>query len=301
MPRGVRWPLVRRLAPFLCRTPRGANGAVLEFVAPVDYARGHGEVARLLERPAKPPPASEAEFLASLLESANAYPGSIGPSDSMFLTAVVGVLAPVRVIELGTASGFSAAVIAAALARQGVAGARVDTIDLHPRYYADPARPVGYAVEELVPALVPMVRMHTPHGAEFAAQIADRDTVALAFIDANHQHPCPVLDLLLLAPVLKSRGWVLLHDVRLGTLGREAREAGREMEFDTPFGAEWLYEEWPWRKFRGQNIGAIQLPDDKAAIIAVALQLMERPFETSIGSHRGLTRDLHQSFPALLL
>jgi predicted O-methyltransferase YrrM len=219
----------------------------------------------------------------------------------MFLTAVVSVLAPGRVIELGTASGFSAAVIAAALARQGVAGARVDTIDLHPRYYADSARPVGYAVEELVPALLPMVRVHMPHGADFATQIAGRDTIGLAFIDANHQHPCPVLDLLLLAPVEKSGGWVLLHDVRLGTLGREAREAGRELAFDAPFGAEWLYEEWPWRKFRGQNIGAIQLPDDKAALIAVALQLMARPFETSPGSHRGLARDLYGSFPALLL
>ena len=43
----------------------------------------------------------------------------------------------------------------------------------------------------------------------------------MAFIDANHQHPCPLLDLLRIVRA-RSAGWILLHDIRLGTLVEES-------------------------------------------------------------------------------
>ena len=53
----------------------------------------------------KTPSLSEIEFLRTIGNRSSRYPGTIGPSDYLFLTAFVSILAPQRVIEIGNELG----------------------------------------------------------------------------------------------------------------------------------------------------------------------------------------------------
>ena len=143
-----------------------------------------------------------------------------------------------------------------------------------------------------------MIRMHAPHDSKVVKELAKRGEFEMAFIDGSHSHPMPLLDVLRLAPYVRSGSWIVLHDIQLGTLGRKAIEAGQTLRWKAGFGAEWLFEYWPFRKISGGNIGAVQLPDDKSALIQFAARLMARPFE--ISSQDRARRELYQSFAELI-
>jgi hypothetical protein len=234
------------------------------------------------------------------------HPGGIGSRDYFFLTALVSILAPRRVVEIGTLTGFSTAIIAAAIHRQYGAGTpssrdhiTVETIDAHTNCSIDETRPIGFEIPELIPGLVSTVRIHTGRESDFVREIAARDEFGLAFIDADHRHPWPLLDVLRLAPYVESGGWILLHDIQLGTYGQGERTAGQSLEGGTPFGAEWLFERWPFRKIRSFHIGAIELPAQKDVLIPFALELMQEPFEVT-GKPQYARRVVFKSFAALL-
>src|SRR5207244_870773 len=135
-----------------------------------------------------------------------------------------------------------------------------------------------------------------PHDCSIVSELAERDELEIVFIDADHRHPAPLLDLLRLAPYMRRGGWSVLHDIRLGTIGRAASEAGHTSRWGTAYGAEWLFDCWPFRKISGGNIGAIQLPDEKSELVPFALRLMSLPFEIEDKRARGARRALHRSF-----
>ncbi len=141
-------------------------------------------------------------------------------------------------MELGTLTGFSAALLAAAVARRhGNSSARIDTIDTRTQCLIDETRPTGFEIPELIPDLASAVRLHTPNDSTHVRQLAERDELELVFIDANHCHPHPLLDLLRVAPFVRGGGWIILHDIRLGSVGT-----------GSPFGAEWLFECYPFQQ-----------------------------------------------------
>ena len=93
------------------------------------------------------------------------------------------------------------------------------------------------------------------------------------FIDANHSHPWPLLDLLHLATVVKPESWFALHDIELPVLHPQFQVHG----------PKWLFEAWPFNKVHGvgpsQNIGAVQLPADLTELVPMALELIDRPWQ----------------------
>lgn len=251
----------------------------------------------------KVPAPGEVDFLHQMVALDDVrYPGGIGSRDYFFLTALVSILAPRRVIEIGTLTGFSTAIIAAAIHRQHGKNSdvAVETIDSHTHCSIDTTRPIGFEIPDLVPDLVSSVRIHTGRESDFVREIAAPGEFGLAFIDADHRHPWPLLDVLRLAPYIVSGGWVLLHDIQLGTYGQAEREAGKELEGGTPFGAEWLFERWPFRKIRSFHIGAIELPPRKDALVPFALNLMEEPFELTGKAAKRTRRALYQTFVELI-
>lgn len=289
---------------FLCRAPRSlrrprssAAAKVCAINSLAEFESGYVRLAMLLGHPGKTPPPAELEFLASIARRRKYYRGEIAPADHLFLTAMVSIVAPRRVIEIGTLAGFSAGMIAAALARQhGNDGAVwVDTIDIRAQCTADRSRPSGFEIAELFPEFASMIRLHIPADSSFVSKLAARDKFGLAFIDADHRHPLPLLDLLQLTPYLRDQSWIVLHDIKLGTMTRQAIEIGRKLERTPVFGAEWLFERWPFRKIRGGNIGAVQLPTDKGAVVAFALQLMSKPFEITEEHARIIRPALYES------
>jgi predicted O-methyltransferase YrrM len=262
-----------------------------------EFESGYVRLATFLGHRGKTPPPAELKFLASIAKRRKYYPGEIAPADHLFLTAVVSILAPRRVIEIGTLAGFSAGMIAAALPHQhgNDGGVWVNTIDIRPQCTADRSRPSGFEIAELFPEFASMIRLHIPADSSFVSKLAAYDEFGLAFIDADHRHPLPLLDLLRLTPYLRGQSWIVLHDIKLGTMTRQAIETGRKLERTPVFGAEWLFERWPFRKISGGNIGAVQLPADKGAVVALALQLMSKPFEITEDHARIIRPALYES------
>lgn len=261
------------------------------------------QLAEELGRPGKIPAPGEVDFLHAMVALDDVrYPGGIGSRDYFFLTCLVSILAPRRVIEIGTLTGFSTAIIAAAIYRQHGAteSITVETIDSHTHCSIDQTRPIGFEIPELVPDLVSNVRVHTGRESDLVRQLARPGEFGLAFIDADHRHPWPLLDVLHLAPYLQSGSWILLHDIQLGTYGEAERGAGRQLAAGTPFGAEWLFERWPFRKIRSFHIGAIELPARKDALIPFALRIMEQPFEVTGKTAKRIRGALFESFAYLV-
>jgi predicted O-methyltransferase YrrM len=274
-----------------------------EFKSFEQFEIKYRQLAEELGHAGKTPAPGEMDFLHAMVDLDDVrYPGGIGSRDYFFLTALVSILAPRRVIEIGTLTGFSTAIIAAAIHRQHGDSAQVtvDTIDSHTHCSIDETRPIGFEIPELIPGLVSTVRIHTGRESDFVREIAAPGELGLAFIDADHRHPWPLLDVLRLAPYLESGGWILLHDIQLGTYGKAERDAGKELEGGTPFGAEWLFERWPFRKIRSFHIGAIELPPRMAALIPFALDLMEEPFELTGKAAKRARRALYQSLADLV-
>jgi hypothetical protein len=91
----------------------------------------------------------------------------------------------------------------------------------------------------------------------------------------------------------------VFHDVRLGTHTAEKGDLD-SLAFGAPFGAEWFFQNWPFPKISGGNIGAVQIPADKSAMVPPALRLMDLPFEVNPGNEsRRDRRALHQSLVEL--
>jgi predicted O-methyltransferase YrrM len=150
------------------------------------------------------------------------HPGGISGQDYFFLTAIDSILAPRRAIEIGRLTGFSAAIIVAAIYWQH--GNRdeilVETIDLSRQCIVEEMQPTGFEIPRLIPDLASTVRVHTRRGSEFVREIGAREEFGLAFIDADHRHPWPLLDVIRLAPYVQTAGWIVLYDIQLGTYGK---------------------------------------------------------------------------------
>jgi predicted O-methyltransferase YrrM len=301
-PPGRRVECARRIADALRRDappPNPRSFDVGEFRNWEQFETKYRQLAEELGHPGKISAPGEVEFLHRMVDLDDVrYPGGIGSRDYFFLTCLVSILAPRRVIEIGTLTGFSTAIIAAAIYHQHHDRdiVTVDTIDSHTHCSIDQSRPIGFEIPELIPDLVSNVRVHAGHESDFVRQIAAPGEYGLAFIDADHRHPWPLLDVLRLVPYVRARSWILLHDIQLGSYGERERAAGKQLEAGTPYGAEWLFERWPFRKIRSFHIGAIELPPTSEALVPFALELMEQPFEITGHSAKRVRRALYESF-----
>jgi predicted O-methyltransferase YrrM len=302
-PRGHRLQVLLALLPlFFRRAPTRSTAARCQFRSIEEYRSSYAELGRLLCRPQQTPAPGEIEFLQRICGQAVHYEGAIGAEEFLFLAAIASILAPSRALEIGTSTGFSAAVLAAALHHRhpSATGPLLDTIDLHSRYLIDATKPIGFEIAQLVPRLADAVRVHTGRQSDFVKELARPDELGLVFIDADHQHPWPLLDVLRVAPFVQRSGWIVLHDIELGMLARSRPEEAAGFAFGAPCGAQWLFESWPFAKISGGNIGGIQLPNDKRALAAAALALLHFPFEMQSSSHRRLHKALGQAIAIAL-
>jgi predicted O-methyltransferase YrrM len=305
-PPGRRFEFLRKIEDVVRTTAPPANPRYFdigEFRNWEQLEIKYRQLAQELRRPGKTLAPAEIYFLDRMVDLDDVrYPGGIGSSDCFFLTALISILAPRRVIEIGTLTGFSTAIIAAAIYHQrgDRSAITVDTIDRHAHCIIDTTRPTGFEIPELIPDLVSTVRVHTGRESDLVREIASPGEFDLAFIDADHRHPWPLLDVLRLAPYLQNGAWIALHDIQLGSYGKSERAAGRQLEAVTPFGAEWLFDRWPFRKIRSFHSGAIELPPRLDALIPFALSLMKEPFEVTVKASKKIRSALYRSFADLV-
>ena len=261
--------------------PTAVEPVVCEIATLERYNDGVRKLAGYLSRPT-PVLSADRRSFEHLLAYHRDCSGAIGMGDLLFLHAFVSVLAPDRVGEIGTLSGFSAAVIAEAVAQHQRPESKsvvVDTIDLSQRCLTDQTKPVGFEIPRLVPRLSSRIRVHPGKDARHLEQIARPGELELVFIDADHQHPRPTLDLIRVSRFVRPGGWVLVHDIELGSLAERMRAAGVAVEHGAPSGAQWLFEAWPFEKITGGNIGALRLPSNVRDLIPFALAMLRIPSE----------------------
>jgi predicted O-methyltransferase YrrM len=302
-PAGRRLALLRTLVPILFhRAAEPSIAPICEFDSIEKYRPCYARLAHLLGRPEQTPTPGEIEFLQQVCNRTIHYSGAIGSEEFFFLTAMASILAPARAIEIGTSSGFSAALLAAALHHRNPRSKEilVETIDLHPNYLVDRTKPIGFEIPDLVPDLAGAVAVHPRRESDFVSALAQPNELVLVFIDADHQHPSPLLDLLRVTPYIQSDGWIVLHDIQLGTMAATRPEKAPTLTHGAPFGAQWLFDCWPFAKISGGNIGAVQLPRDRRALLRSALALMARPFEVGAGSQRKFRKKLGLSLVELI-
>lgn len=179
-------------------------------------------------------------------------------------------------IEVGTASGLSAAFLCHAAHRASIAGEigsdfHVHSYDLNTQFYADRSKRVGDGAREMLDdALLEHITFHAPATAATVRDQHEVDSIEFAFIDAAHKHPWPALDLLAMLVCLRPAAEVLLHDINLPRVTPEV----------PTFGAKWLFDELDVEKEADRggpipNIGAIRIPDDKAGLREQLLGLVD--------------------------
>lgn len=205
--------------------------------------------------------------------------GAVLLDDAMFLWDMVRAVRPREMVELGTASGVSTAVLLRAMAgvhgaRAGDGAWRVHTFDLLSHVYWNPGVPIGYAAGVMAGELIEHAEVHAgcvaaDIGRMFGPQDAPRGLrLPLVFIDACHKHPYPVADLLGVLPALAPGAWVILHDINLPARAAEYTARTGEPVHWGERGAKLLFDFWPHEKIAGggavPNIGAIRLPEHTA-------------------------------------
>lgn len=260
-----------------------------------NYAAQYDEIARALGSTRLQPSSAEAAFMADMLTGRHYSHGSVSTSDIMFLSAVITATGPKRGLEIGTASGVSAAVIAASIAggfaERGEALPEVllDTIDRKDRCLFDQNKPIGFMVEQIVPDLAGRVRIHTNSDALSAKEWVGPKQLTFAFIDGNHQHPWPLIDALSLLPLVQPGSWMVMHDID--------NPADRATA-DIRLGARHVFQAWPGATIDGGYIGAVQVPPaDKAGRQAVASfveEMLRRPFEVSESGWKKYRRTIEE-------
>lgn len=199
--------------------------------------------------------------------------GHVDMGDAEFLLELVSGVRPQAMLELGVASGVSSAALLLALDHLPGNRRQLYSGDMSSTCYFAPNRPTGSAVQEMYPGHRTDWILDTCSDARRIATKLPAGSMDLLFIDANHYHPWPLLDLLHLAPVAAPGAWVALHDIELPTTKPEFQMHG----------AKWLFEAWPFNKVHGvgssYNVGAVQLPQNLSALVPMALALLDRPWE----------------------
>ncbi len=243
------------------------------------YERIYPEVALALGSRRVAPTAGELAFLARA--AATELPvGNVGPANLCFLAAVASASGATRMMEIGTASGASSALLASIAAStlaedpRKSEGVLLTTIDKKSRCLFDDSKPIGFMIRELATELESRIRIHTEQDSFLARTIVPPRSLDLAFIDGNHQHPWPLLDVLNLLPLMVPGAWIILHDTDLPAVAARLNVPAR-------YGAQWILETWPGRKLASDNIAAVALPQDLRALRPVFEELRERPFEVA--------------------
>ncbi|MDH4063492.1 MAG: class I SAM-dependent methyltransferase, partial [Acidobacteriota bacterium] len=218
---------------------------------------------------------ADLDALASMYVVPTWATGFVSGSDAAFLVEMIAAQQPRTVVELGVASGASSAAILHGLDRlPDIDGGRVlHSCDVRSTCYFDEAYETGQACREMYPSPRATWRREFAMDAPRLVTTLPEASVDLTFIDANHSHPWPLLDLLHLSAVARPGSWVVLHDIDLPL---------HHPEYQV-YGPRWLFRAWRHNKVKGlgpwTSIGALQLPARRSELVPMALALLKRPWE----------------------
>lgn len=249
------------------------------------YTAAYPQLAQALGSSRTQPGKLEIELLNQVVGSEKQHhehyynPGSLGIPGIFFLVGFASILGAKRSIEIGTASGFSAAMLTAAMVngyeerQEALPKTLLHTVDRKDKCLFDGSKPIGFMIQKMVPHLAQHIQLNCLQDASLCASLVEKESIDFAFIDGNHQHPWPLLDVLYLLPLMKPGSWFMLDDVDLPDL-YDATLARR--------GPRYVLESWPFATVRGSNVAALYLPEsDLGWIPDWVKQLLQKPLEVS--------------------
>ena len=156
--------------------------------------------------------------------------GSVSVSETMFISDLIDRYKPKSFVELGMASGMSCALIAKAMDDAGIDGV-VHTIDHDDTFFGDNSKPNGFLIDTIYDGR--RIKIHK-HKFKRSIDLDDLDVgpFEMAFIDAAHPHPWPLIDTLFVRPHMTGSKIVIHHDLELFTKQRVVLGIGPKYVWD---------------------------------------------------------------------
>jgi Methyltransferase domain len=262
------------------------------------YRREYGRLATALGVLEATPAPGEVDFLDHVTTPGRFPFGMLSTPDLLFAGAVASILRPPVMIEIGTASGFSAAVLAKTISLRleelgcPASGPVVHTFDKKVQYTEEQNQPIGFAVDLISRGTRDLVAVHASQDSSHCAQFVEQGDLTFAFIDGNHQHPWPLLDVLRIQRLMHT-GWILLHDIDLPGVITRARAAGQQIDQPSGAGAKHVFDSWPSGKIGAGNIGIIRVCKDRSWLREWVAQLRALPSQVTAGNAPKRWREIH--------
>lgn len=195
--------------------------------------------------------------------------GTVAPDEIDFIQSLIAEHRPESFVEIGMASGISTGFIARFMAAHG--GKRLVSLDHDDTFFGDTSKPNGFLVPEIFDGKgldVELIKFRT------ALDIHEVEgSFDMAFIDANHQHPWPMVDMMSLYPRMSGPKLMVHHDLRLFQL--------QEVMFG--IGPKYLFDQFPDdKRIRSTanhgNIFAVDLNMDHDRFEALCMDLVKLPW-----------------------
>lgn len=187
----------------------------------------------------------------------------ISDVDASYITKELLKVGAKSALEIGSASGFSSAVIYGALQENDPKSAMMRCFDLSPKCYYDAKHSTGDALWEIHGKKANVkYKTGVTSGDITPDMLEGAPLFDFLFIDANHRNPWAALDLLSLARFVKPGGLIGLDDVVM-MYSSKFRDCN---------GARDLYRCWKttkWRYSEAPNIGFVVRGSDEVVASSV--------------------------------
>lgn len=136
-----------------------------------------------------------------------------------FLNGIIRQSKPIKILELGVAAGGSSAIILNAI--KDFDNAKLYSVDYNKKLYYDNSKDIGFIIDEKFSHLKDKWKLYTGGtAAKFMEEIGSE--IDLCLIDTMHVNPGEFLDFLIVLPYLKKNAILILHDICLHQVHRNA-------------------------------------------------------------------------------
>lgn len=199
--------------------------------------------------------------------------GQISCYEAEFLMRRVLEKVPSCIVEIGTASGGSAAHMLAALRISGAPGC-LHTFEYLDYCYFDKTKKPAFLVEEIFGTIPENFHLHLKSSAFDIGKYVGAAGADLLFVDGNHSHPWATLDMLLALPYMAEDATIVFHDINLHLLGGEEKKRDKGPHYA-------FYHLRSFNKIAVAlrpypNIGSLEINGDKLRIADNLLDILFR-------------------------
>nr|WP_246455852.1 class I SAM-dependent methyltransferase [Sulfitobacter aestuariivivens] len=195
--------------------------------------------------------------------------GSVAMTEVFFIDALINTFQPQSFLEVGTASGLSTGLIARSMEANG--GGQLTSLDYDDTFFGDTTKPNGFLFPDIYKGA--SVRTELLKFKTSPDLLALNRTFDMAFVDANHQHPWPTIDMMCIWPYLTGPKIMVHHDLNLFLKQEQAIGIGPKYVYDQFGDARRMKS----TKDSG-NIFALDLDMPQAAFERILMDLFKLPW-----------------------